>query len=173
MRFEGMLEGNGIFLRQMNTSDITPEFMGWLHDPEVNKFLDVRHNLPDLNKQLAYVEQCSSSPNKIYFGIFRSESFLIGSSTISVHNGEKVEIGIMIGDKSSLGRGFGSEAVGLLIQWAKQAKFVEITAGYSLENIASAKLFARHGFKTYHETSDSSTVGGKQDIVRTSLSLRA
>lgn len=172
MRFEGTLEGKRIFLRQMNTSDITPEFIGWLHDPEVNKFLDVRHNPPDLNQQLAYVEKCNSSPNKIYFGIFRSESFLIGSSTISVYSREKVEIGIMIGDKSSLGRGFGSEAIGLLIQWAKQSKFVEITAGYSLENKASAKLFAKHGFEAYHETSDSSTVGIKPDIVRTSLSLR-
>lgn len=173
MRFEGTITGSDIFLKQMEASEINEEFIGWLHDPETNKFLDVRHNLPDLQQQVDYVESCISSHDKIYFGIYRLDSSLIGSSTVSLHSGEKVEVGLMVGDKSSRGKGHGREVVRLLVQWAKSAGFQEITAGYSTDNAASAKLFASLGFVINHKVIDDGIVREQSGVVRTSLSLRA
>jgi RimJ/RimL family protein N-acetyltransferase len=173
MKFQGTITGSEIFLKQMEVSDINEVFIGWLHDPETNKFLNVRHNLPDLQQQVDYVDSCISSRDKIYFGIYRLDASLIGSSTVSLHSGDKVEVGLMVGDKSSRGKGHGREVVGLLVQWAKSAGFQEVTAGYSTDNVASAKLFASLGFVINDKAIDDGIVREQTGVVRTSLSLRS
>lgn len=173
MRFDRELIGDGMFLRQMEPADISADFIRWLHDSEVNRFLDVRHNPPDHQQQVEYVERCLASTEKFYLGVFLSESRLIGSSTINTYGVNKAEVGLMIGDKSSHGKGFGTQVVQLIIQWARVNGFEELTAGYSPDNIASAKLFARMGFAINKEGKNSGIVVHDQGAVRTSLLLRA
>jgi ribosomal-protein-alanine N-acetyltransferase len=173
MKFDGTISGSEIFLKQMEASEINEVFISWLHDPETNKFLEVRHNLPDLQQQVDYVDSCISSPYKIYFGIYRLDSSLIGSSTVSLHSGDKIEVGLMVGDKSSRGKGYGREVVRLLVHWAKATGFQEVTAGYSTDNVASAKLFASLGFVINDKAIDGGIVREQKGVVRTSLSLRS
>lgn len=173
MKFEGELVGDRIFLKQMNTYDINEEFIGWLHNPDTNRFLDVRRDPPDLQQQKRYVELCISSPEKLYFGIFLTNLSLIGSSTVSLHSQNKAEVGIMIGDRTALGKGYGKEAVRLLIQWASSVGIREITAGYSVDNVASEKLFASLGFQIQKEPYGASIVSQPRDVIRTSLLVKA
>lgn len=80
MKFEGEIAGERIFLREMEESDISAQFILWLSDLEVNKFLEVRHNPPNLESQKSYVRECKISSTKAYLGILEQNKTLIGSS---------------------------------------------------------------------------------------------
>ena len=172
MKLKIELNGERLKLQHMKDSDISLQFIGWLKDPEINKFLEVRHSPPDLERQIAYLHECDASADKLYLGVFLNDSRLIGSTTLTVHSFTKVEIGLMIGDKSSHGKGYGSEVVRIATHWAKKAGFSELTAGYMKENKASAKLFSKLGFRETPIISEGSIVREENRVVRTSLLLK-
>ena len=172
MNVEGKIAGQRIFLREMNESDLSERFVAWLSDSEVNKFLEVRHNPPNLQTQQEYVRECKLSSSKVYLGIFQQNETLIGSATLNSHE-TSVEIGLMIGDKSLQGKGFGTEVVKILSDWARKQGFTEITAGYIQENKKSARLFESLGFQIVRVIPKSDTIRQDHSVVRTSLSLKA
>lgn len=172
MDLEGKIVGERIFLREIDESDVTEGFVMWLGDPEVNEFLEVRHNPPNLETQIQYVKECRLSLSKVYLGIFLQNEALIGSVTLNSHE-TSVEIGLMIGDKSLQGKGIGAEVVKTVSDWARQQGFTEITAGYLQENKRSARLFESLGFQIVGVIPKSDTMGQDQSVVRTSFSLKA
>jgi ribosomal-protein-alanine N-acetyltransferase len=172
MNLEGKIVGERIFLREMDESDISERFVLWLSDPEVTEFLEVRHNPPNLNSQNKYVKECKESSTKAYLGIFQQNEVLIGSVTLN-SNETRVEIGLMIGDKSLQGKGFGTEVVKAVSHWAREQGFTEITAGYLQGNKRSARLFESIGFQIVGVIPKSDTIRQDYSVVRTSLSLRA
>ena len=173
MYLQEKIIGERIFLSEMRESDISEQFMLWLHDSEVNEFLEVRHNLPNLETQRAYVRECRTSASKMYLGIFTLSKKLIGSVTLNIYETNKVEIGLMIGDKSHHGLGIGTEVVRIVANWAAMNEFIEITAGYLAGNKRSANLFKSLGFQIVQVISESDIINHQTSVVRTSLLLRA
>ena len=172
MNLEGKIVGERIFLREIVESDLSERFILWLSDPDVNEFLEVRHNPPNLETQKQYVKECRLSPSKVYLGIFQQNETLIGSVTLNSHE-TRVEIGLMIGDKSLQGRGIGTEVVKTVSHWARAQGFTEITAGYLQENKRSARLFESLGFQIVRVIPKSDTIRQDHSVVKTSLSLKA
>ncbi len=172
MNLEDKIYGEKIFLREMRESDISKKFMSWLHDPEVNEFLEVRHSLPTLETQQMYVRECTASESKIYLGIFTLSEELIGSVTLNSYEINKIEIGLMIGEKSCQGQGIGAEVVRIVSDWVAKQNFREITAGYLEGNKRSAKLFDGLGFQIVQVVSKSDIMGQQSSVVRTSLLLK-
>ena len=172
MNLEDRIIGEKILLREMQESDISKQFMLWLHDPEVNEFLEVRHSLPNLETQQMYVRECRASTSKMYLGIFTLSEELIGSVTLNSQEINRIEIGLMIGEKSLQGQGIGTEVVRLVSDWAAMHGFREITAGYLEGNKRSAKLFNGLGFEIAQVISKSDIMGQQSSVVRTSLLLK-
>jgi len=172
MKLEGDLASERVILRQMKKSDISQNFIQWLSNPETNRFLEVRHNPPSLKQQLAYVQECEDSAEKLYLGIFLKDSAMIGSTTLTRHSYNKAEIGLMIGDKNYRGQGLGCEVVRIVINWAKLEGFNEVTAGYLHGNEASAKLFSSLGFEIIHDIVTVEPALQESAVIRTSLKLR-
>lgn len=172
MNVEGKIVGERIFLREMYESDLSERFILWLSDSEVNKYLEVRHNPPNLETQIQYVKECRLSLSKVYLGIFLQNEALIGSVTLNSHE-TSVEIGLMIGDKSLQGKGVGADVVKTVSNWAREQGFTEITAGYLQENKRSARLFESLGFQIVGVIPKSDTIRQDHPVVRTSLSLKA
>ena len=46
------LLGKEFALRFLKANDIDEEYLGWLRDPEVNRFLEVRYNPPNKEEAL-------------------------------------------------------------------------------------------------------------------------
>jgi RimJ/RimL family protein N-acetyltransferase len=172
MKLEGELASERVILRQMKKSDISQNFIRWLSNPDTNRFLEVRHNPPSLGKQRAYVQECEDSSQKLYLGIFLKDSTLIGSTTLTRDSYNSMEIGLMIGGENYRGQGLGSEAVRLVISWAKLEGFNEVTAGYLRGNEASAKLFSSLGFEIVHDMLTVEPVWQETAVIKTSLKLR-
>ena len=171
MILKDKLIGSRICIRQMETSDISSQFIGWLHDSAINEFLEVRKSPPNYDEQVQYLELCKKSLNKLYLAIVLNDRRLIGSTTWT-SDGNRIEIGLMIGDKEFHGVGLGREVIELAIDWATSAGYKALTAGYLAGNTPSAKLFARAGFEILNADSENDTMGAQAGVIRTELLLK-
>jgi len=168
MILERKLFGSRIAVRQMERFDISDVFIDWLHDPTINRFLEVRKQPPTYEEQCRYTDMCRRAQDKYYLAITLTDGRLIGSTTWTI-NGNSIEIGLMIGDKECQGKGLGREVVDLAINWATSSGFEILTAGYLAQNISSAKLFASAGFQIVENPTANDTIGSNDQVVRTAL----
>ena len=136
-----IIEGARIYLRLLTVADATEQYLGWLHDPEVTRFLTVRHS-PPLNLQVLrdYIE---SKPGRLFLAIvLKDDDGHRGNIKVGYSN----DVGILIGEKDEWGKGYGTEAIRLLAQYAFSELGFDLWAGCNIRNIASWRAFARAGW---------------------------
>jgi RimJ/RimL family protein N-acetyltransferase len=145
------VEGPRLYLRPLRVEDVGAEYLGWMHDPEVVRYLESRFTTPSLEDLRAYVERKRAAPDALLLAIVMREGDRhVGNvklEPIDRHHGLG-EIGILLGDKSVWGRGVASEAIALLCDHAFQAlKLRKLTAGSYADNRASIRAFEKAGFR--------------------------
>lgn len=144
------LEGKGIFLRPVDLSDATEEYVSWLNDKEVNQFLEIRFTKHTGVSLRTYIGKVIKSPNTLFWAIVRKDTEKhIGNIKLGpIDWNHKVgDIGIMIGDKNSWGKGFATEAIRLISDYAfKTLKLHKLTAGAYASNVGSIKVFMKLDF---------------------------
>ena len=117
----------------------------------VNRFLAIRETTHDIVSVRNYVSIFEASDNKLLLGVFDSQTGShIGNVTFSSidRKNEVGVIGIAIGDKAFRGKGYGTEALALAVEYAfKVLVLHRIDAWVSVNNISSQKLFTRVGFE--------------------------
>jgi RimJ/RimL family protein N-acetyltransferase len=144
------IEGERLYLRPVKISDARPEYVRWLNNREINQFLEIRfikHTLQSLTK---YIAKVSRDKNIIFLAIILKDGDKhIGNIKLGPidRNHKLAEIGIMIGDKESWGKGYATETIKLLTEYAfDKLKLHKITAGAYENNIGSIKAFLKRGF---------------------------
>jgi RimJ/RimL family protein N-acetyltransferase len=143
--------GQRIYLRELTVADATPEYCHWLNDAEVNKFLETRKStLEDLRE---YISRKISDPNCFFLGVFnKNNDEHIGNVKLELVDKKKkrFDFGILIGNKSYWGQGFGLEAIRLTIDYAfKQLQFNEIELGVIKDNERARRAFTTAGFRPF------------------------
>jgi RimJ/RimL family protein N-acetyltransferase len=124
--------------------------LGWLHDPEVVRYLEVRHNPPatigDLQEWVAGFDQRS----RIILGVFdATENRHIGNVTlapIDVRN-LRAHLGYMVGDRAYWGRKVLVRVLPAVFNFAFGTLGLnKITAGADTRNLSSIINFKKLGF---------------------------
>lgn len=144
------IEGERIYLRPVGELDATVEYVGWLNDPEVNQFLESRFTVHTKANLQEYIRKQSADPNTLFLAIVLKETGEhIGNIKLGPmdwHHGIG-DIGIMIGDKKSWGKGFATEAIQLLEHYAFEVLHLhKLTASAYEPNRGSTKAFLKAGF---------------------------
>jgi len=145
-----ILEGQRVYLRDLRLSDVGPVYQAWLADPEVAKFLIHGPQRLSLVELKHYVQEQIQSQNSLFLAIIeRSSHRHIGNiklAPIDRHHGLGT-IGLLIGDKSAWGKGYGTEAIRLLSDYAFQDLGLrKIGAGICVGNEGSTEAFKRAGY---------------------------
>lgn len=111
-----MLKGQHLTLRAIERDDL-PRYVAWLNDLEVTDHL--KAYLPfNLDNETDWYESQRQDSTMCNFAIVVSaENLHIGSiSLMKINQHEQnAELGIMIGDKTRWGQGYGREAIQLLL----------------------------------------------------------
>lgn len=146
--YPGKLEGETITLRRIHADAIPAQYLEFLWDAEVVKFLQARfvnHTVESLKQFVAGFDHVDN----FLFGIYaRSDDLFLGTATLRVNPVHRFSnLGYMIGDKQYWRGNTSIEMCELLLDFAffdrKVRKILECTTG---NHLASNFNFKRLGF---------------------------
>lgn len=145
------IAGRDIFLKLLSPEDVTPAYVEWMQDDDIIHVLESRWMVYTLDTLKAYVQTVNQSSHSFLLGIFAQATGMhIGNIKIGEINQihRFGEIGLLIGDKQSWGRGYGTEAIRLATEYAfTELNLHKIVAGIYANNIGSYKAFLKAGYK--------------------------
>ena len=151
MQIKTSLDGEQFFLRTLQPFDATEIYLGWLSDPLVNAYLEVRFSLPIAASDLEeFINDVNASSHTLMLGIFLHEDGChIGNIKLGPidWNHQVGDIGFLIGDKEHWGKGYASKAISLLSDYAfEKLGLMKLTAGCYAPNEGSRRALLRAGY---------------------------
>jgi len=139
---EFVLQGKKVLLNLFTESDINDSYISWLNDPDVVRFSNQRFVTHNRESSLRYLASFVDTDN-LFLSIRRSSDLRqVGTMTayVSRHHGT-VDVGIMIGDKSVWGLGYGRDSWSTLSDCLlKRDDIRKLTAGTLACNYGMIKV---------------------------------
>lgn len=114
------LESERLLLRTLQPADSSERYLGWLNDPEVQKYTRRRGRTSSRQDVIDFIDYTLKSAD-FHFAIFLKDMGLhIGNASLNSVDeiNKNAEVSIMIGDKAVWGNGYGSEAINILTGFA-------------------------------------------------------
>ena len=144
------LIGKAVLIRALLPEDGNETYAGWMNDPEIVEYTESRfisHTPADLKH---YIQGVRSDPLSHAWAICDAVS---GGHVGNIKLGPVIirhqfgDIGLIIGERSAWGRGFATEAISLVCDFAfKQLRLHKVTASMYEENVGSTRAFEKAGF---------------------------
>lgn len=160
-----ILESDIFYLRKISIDDCNENYLKWMNDPEINKYLESRFMTHTIDSLKDFVTSMNSSENNVLFAIIDKESDThIGNIKLgNIHPVHKyADIGLIIGDKNYWGRGIATNAIKLVSEFAfEELNLRKVFAGVYENNIGSIRAFEKCGFKKAYVKKDNYFFEGK------------
>ena len=143
--------GEQVYLRSLQEPDIGDEYLSWLNDPEVTRYLETGNSTATLASLRDYLKRFEGSSADLIFAIVdRGTDTHIGNVTLNhispVHL--TTATGLLIGRKEFWGKGIAFEAWSLVIEYAFQSLGMrKVVAGVVAEHAPSVKTLKKLGFQ--------------------------
>jgi len=157
-----ILKGDKISLQSVRDENITDEYVSWLNDCEVVRFSNQRFVQHSTESCLDYVQSFMGTDN-FFLSVKENKSGrIIGSITayVNLHH-STADMGLMIGDRSVWGKGYGLEAWLLLMDYLYSAITIrKITGGTLRDNIGMIKIMERSGMQLEATRNEQEVVEG-------------
>lgn len=129
---------------------VTDDYVSWLNDPEVNRFLESRYTTHTMASTRDFVAAMLASPDNLFLGIrSRALGRHVGNIKIGPINTRHAtgEVGILVGDKAAWGRGIATAAIAMLSEIARDDLGLrKVTAGCYASNVGSRRAFEKAGY---------------------------
>ena len=145
----GILDGRRIRLRPFSTPDITPAYLGWLHDPAVVRFSNQRFRTHTAETCKAYLTSFNGSPNYFLAICDRDSEAMLGTITVyrSLHHGT-ADVGIMVGERRVWSQGIGADAFGtVMATLLDSGEIRKVTAGTLSVNTGMIRIMEKVGMQ--------------------------
>ena len=145
-----MLASERLLLRAVELTDVTEDYRSWMNDPAVMQYTESRFQTHSLEQIRQYVLSVQADTSSRFFAIIEKASGKhIGNIKIGhIHPVHRhADVGIIIGDKASWGKGYATESLRLVAGYARESlKLHKLTAGIYANNIGSIQAFLKAGF---------------------------
>lgn len=149
MKYFPKLVGNRLYLSPMSVEDAAI-YVKWLNDPTVSENIGMDTKITTLESEKEWLKE---NQNKYNFAIVLKESDkLIGNISLIevdlVHR--NAVLGIFIGDDSNRGKGYGKEAIKLLLEYGfNNLNLNNIMLSVYSFNKRAIKVYESLGFKKF------------------------
>lgn len=139
-----------LILRPLIIEDVTEQYVGWLNDPLIYRYLGIRHRKRPFTKEdvRSFIEICQTN-RRFHWGIILDGRHVgnISCSEFSYAN-RWVDISYFLGEKEIWGKGVSTAAVGAAIHNLFTVQnFNRVQAHAVLKNIASIRVLEKLGMK--------------------------
>jgi RimJ/RimL family protein N-acetyltransferase len=150
LRDGAILQGERLILRDLTLDDVGEAYERWMNDPEVIRFLESRFRPHTIASIREFVRAQQDDPASLFLAmVVRDSRRHIGNiklGNISPHHATG-EVGLMIGEKDCWNRGYATEAVRLISDYAFQVLGIhKLIAGFYAANEGSINAFRKAGF---------------------------
>lgn len=152
-----------IEFREMQISDISKKYLGWLNDKELMRFSRQRFKTHSFGSSREYIETFRGSDND-FLGLFaREDGRLIGTMTIyrcGYHG--TADMGIMIG-RGEGGKGYGRESWAFMLERLLGPDDIirKVTGGTSILNAGMVSIMEGSGMEREGRRIDQELIDGK------------
>jgi len=144
---ESILQGEKVRLRPVEERDL-PQFVRWLADPELTRWLAAIGSPPTLEEEYEWWHDKRSDPDSVLWAIETLDGRLVGTTELRLAlRAERAELGIAIHDKTWWGKGLGTDAVRLVVDYAFEElnlNRVELTTDE--DNARAIRCYEKVGF---------------------------
>ena len=150
-KYSHFIEGENIYLREVRQNDVNENYYAWMNDYEITQYLETRYYPNSLDKISEFVKSKDGDSSNVFLAIVnKSTNAHIGNVKLGPINWihRTAEIGILLGEKKDWGKGFATETLKLLSNYAfKKLNLRKLTAGCYGNNKGSEKAFVKAGFE--------------------------
>jgi len=143
--------GDRIYLKLLSPDDVNEKYLNWMRDPQVLQYLECRWRAYSLEELRRYIQSVNDGLNNFMLGIYlKNEDEYIGNIKVGGinHVHRHGDVGLILGEKSVWGKGYGREAVELVTKYAfEEINLNKVIAGIYESNIGSIKAFEKAGYR--------------------------
>ena len=148
---ESVLEAERIYLKKLSPMDVKEDYVNWMNDKEVMRYTESRFKTHSKGDLVSYVEKVMNDSRYSFFAIVvKDRDVHIGNIKIGPFDKKHGfgDIGIIIGKKDYYGKGFATEAIKLIVDYAFDSlKLHKVTASCYAANPGAIKAFKKAGFE--------------------------
>jgi [ribosomal protein S5]-alanine N-acetyltransferase len=141
--------GPRLYFRALERED-APQLAGFINDPGVRRTL-LLHRPMSVGQELGFVDALGKDEHQVILGVARhGHSELIGS--VGLHaldfRTRRAEFGMLIGDRSQWGQGFGTEATRMMLDYGfGTLNLNRIWLQAFASNTAAIRVYEKAGFR--------------------------
>ena len=149
MRYFKKITGERIYLSPMNKDDVEI-YTKWMNDAEVSVNLGQYTKMITLNSEQKNLESMTSDGQN--FAIILNDDTLIGNiSLFEIDNiSRKATVGLFIGEKENRGKGYGTEALRLILNYGfKMLNLHNIMLLVHSDNEQGIACYKKAGFREF------------------------
>jgi [ribosomal protein S5]-alanine N-acetyltransferase len=140
-----------LLYRSLKEKDVTENYIDWLNDPDINRYMEIRHEYQTITSCRTYVAKMAASPEQYLFGIFlRASGKHIGNIKLGFINQyhKSAQLSLFIGEKGLWRQGIATETIKTITKWGFDELGLErIEAGCYDENLYSLRAFLKVGYQ--------------------------
>ena len=145
------LVGERLYLRPLETADVDGAYVAWLNDYEVTRYLETGSYPSTPAMTARYVDAMTSSPDNVFLAIVEKGTEIhVGNVKLGpIHRiHQRADMGIMIGDRTRWDRGYGREAVALIVRYGfERLNLHKIGLGVYADHEHAIRLYEGLGFQ--------------------------
>jgi RimJ/RimL family protein N-acetyltransferase len=118
MKYFKKLVGEHVYISPMNIAD-AETYAKWLNNSSITQYLSIHNSLVTCEGEREYLEACGKQEFQMCIVKCENDELIgnIGLNGVDYKNGT-AELGIFIGEENNLGKGYGTEAINLLTNYA-------------------------------------------------------
>ena len=150
MKYFKKMIGEKVYLSPLNPDDYE-KYTKWLNNKNIAQYISIYNGMVSLSGEKEYLENMSKKEFN-YAIVTLSNDELIGSisfNEIDYKNGTAT-LGIFIGEEDNLSKGYGSDAINLLIDFAfNELRLHSIILTVHSNNLRAIKCYTKCGFKEF------------------------
>jgi [ribosomal protein S5]-alanine N-acetyltransferase len=171
------MTGEICFLRGLTLQDATEDYLRWLNDFEVTRYLEVGRVPMTLDNLREYIIGGMTDSSTVRFTICDKATHKhIGNITLRhihpIHR--RADLGILIGEKDFWGKGYATEATALVVDYGfRRLNLHSIWLGVLADHTAAIRAYEKVGFKLDGTDRESWWADGQfHDVHRMSILAR-
>src|SRR5438477_7347960 len=172
-----------VCLRPLERADLNDSYLGWLNDPEITRYMESGTFPTTMRDMERFYEEVTGSCSQVILAITDAKSGRhIGNVKLGpvhwVHR--RASLGILIGDKSFWGKGAGTEAMRMAVDYGfYKLNLRRIDLTVFAEHEFAVRLYEKVGFKVegrlrehvfrdgqYHDILHMGLLGSEYDRVK-------